>query len=276
MPETSGNPDVIANDGTVTRPAANTDVTLTATLSLEGTEDVTKEFKVTVLAQGGNVATYVSNDPGLNTDALRGQIGGMMLAAEDENGTYEVLHKSSPLCIPLRGRKPMCPPQIFRKADGTFGMIAADGGNNSRVFLYNSEDLITYTDEKEVTLNGVSNISKLYMIYDMTAEEYRLYVENKAGSVYLLTSKDLAEFSGAAQTSFVIPTVENAPEYATWASEIALTQAEYDKVTNKFTNPYNTSLKYNKVDEITVDKGENIEEALDEAFGEVKASYSNG
>ena len=273
---TSGNPDVIANDGTVTRPAANTDVTLTATLSLEGTEDVTKEFKVTVLAQGGNVATYVSNDPGLNTDALRGQIGGMMLAAEDENGTYEVLHKEQPIMYTAKGAKAYVSPQIFRKADGTFGMIAADGGNNSRVFLYNSDDLITYTDEKEVTLNGVSNISKLYMIYDMTAEEYRLYVENKAGSVYLLTSKDLAEFSGAAQTSFVIPTVENAPEYATWASEIALTQVEYDKVTNKFTNPYNTSLKYNKVDEITVDKGENIEEALDEAFGEVKASYSNG
>ena len=273
---TSGNPDVIANDGTVTRPAANTDVTLTATLSLEGTEDVTKEFKVTVLAQGGNVATYVSNDPGLNTDALRGQIGGMMLAAEDENGTYEVLHKEQPIMYTAKGAKAYVSPQIFRKADGTFGMIAADGGNNSRVFLYNSDDLITYTDEKEVTLNGVSNISKLYMIYDMTAEEYRLYVENKAGSVYLLTSKDLAEFSGAAQTSFVIPTVENAPEYAAWASEIALTQAEYDKVTNKFTNPYNTSLEYNKVDEITVDKGENIEEALDEAFGEVKASYSNG
>ena len=285
LPETSGaagvawtssNPDVIANDGTVTRPAANTDVTLTATLSLEGTEEVTKEFKVTVLAQGGNVATYVSNDPGLNTDALRGQIGGMMLAAEDENGTYEVLHKEQPIMYTAKGAKAYVSPQIFRKADGTFGMIAADGGNNSRVFLYNSDDLITYTDEKEVTLNGVSNISKLYMIYDMTAEEYRLYVENKAGSVYLLTSKDLAEFSGAAQTSFVIPTVENAPEYAAWASEIALTQAEYDKVTNKFTNPYNTSLEYNKVDEITVDKGENIEEALDEAFGEVKASYSNG
>ena len=273
---TSGNPDVIANDGTVTRPAANTDVTLTATLSLEGTEDVTKEFKVTVLAQGGNVATYVSNDPGLNTDALRGQIGGMMIAAENEEGTYDVLHKEQPIMYTAQGAKAYVSPQVFRKADGTFGMIAADGGNNSRVFLYNSDDLITYTDEKEVTLNGVSNISKLYMIYDMTAEEYRLYVENKAGSVYLLTSKDLAEFSGAAQTSFVIPTVENAPEYAAWASEIALTQAEYDKVTNKFTNPYNTSLEYNKVDEITVDKGENIEEALDEAFGEVKASYSNG
>ena len=273
---TSSNQDVIANDGTVNRPDANTDVTLTATLSLDGTEDVTKEFKVTVLAKGGNVATYVSNDPGLNTDALRGQIGGMMLAAEDENGTYEVLHKEQPIMYTAQGAKAYVSPQIFRKADGSFGMIAADGGNNNRVFLYNSEDLITYTDETAVTLNGINNISKLYMIYDMTAEEYRLYVENKAGTVYLLTSKDLAEFSGAAQTDFVIPTVENAPGYAAWASEIALTQAEYNKVTDKFTNPYNTSLDYNKVDEITVDKGENIEEALDKAFGEVKASYSNG
>ena len=273
---TSDKTDVIANDGTVTRPDENTDVTLTATLSLEGTEDVTKEFKVTVLAKGGNVATYVSNDPGLNTDALRGQIGGMMIAAEDEEGTYNVLHKEQPIMYTAQGTKTYVSPQIFRKADGTFGMIAADGGNNSRVFLYNSADLITYTDETAVTLSGISNISKLYMLYDMTAEEYRLYVENKAGTVYLLTSKDLKEFSAAEQTEFVIPDTENAPEYAAWASEIALTQAEYDKVTKKFTNPYNTSLEYNKVDEITVEKGADIEAELDKTFGEVTAAYSNG
>ena len=273
---TSDREDVIANDGKVTRPDENTDVTLTATLSLAGTEDVTKEFKVTVLAKGGNVATYVSNDPGLNTDALRGQIGGMMIAAEDEEGTYNVLHKEQPIMYTAQGTKTYVSPQIFRKADGTFGMIAADGGNNNRVFLYNSADLITYTDETAVTLNGISNISKLYMLYDMTAEEYRLYVENKAGTVYLLTSEDLQEFSAAEQTEFAIPDTENAPEYATWASEIALTQAEYDKVTKKFTNPYNTSLEYNKVDEITVEKGADIETALDDTFGEVTAAYSNG
>lgn len=273
---TSDKEGVIANDGTVIRPDENTDVTLTATLSLEGTEDVTKEFKVTVLAKGGNVATYVSNDPGLNTDALRGQIGGMMIAAEDEEGAYNVLHKEQPIMYTAQGTKTYVSPQIFRKADGTFGMIAADGGNNNRVFLYNSADLITYTDETAVTLNGISNISKLYMLYDMTAKEYRLYVENKAGTVYLLTSEDLKEFSAAEQTEFVIPDTENAPEYATWASEIALTQAEYDKVTKKFTNPYNTSLEYNKIDEITVEKGADIETALDETFGEVTAAYSNG
>ncbi len=273
---TSSNESVIENDGTVHRPDNNTDVTLTATLMLDGTDNVTKEFKVTVIAKGGNVATYVSNDPGLNTDALRGQKGGMMIAAEDENGTYNVLHKEQPIMYTAQGAKAYVSPQIFRKADGSFGMIAADGGNNGRVFLYNSEDLITYTDETSVTLNGISNISKLHILYNMTEGKYKLYVENNAGMVYLLTSEDLTEFSAAERTEYDFPAVENAPEYAAWASEIALTQAEYDKVTKKFTNPYNTSLNYNKVEEITVEPGTDIEAALDDAVGEVTAGYSNG
>ena len=278
----SSNENVIANNGEVTRPDVNTDVTLTATLSLDGTDDVTKEFKVTVLAKGGNVATYVSNDPGLDTDALRGQIGGMMIAAEDEEGTYNVLHKEQPIMYTAQGAKSYVSPQLFRKADGTsFGMIAADGGNNNRVFLYNSEDLITYTDETVVALDGISNISKLYMYYNISDAEYKLYVENKIGTVYLLTSEDLSKFSAPEQVDFVIPTVENAPEYATWASEIALTQAEYDKVTNKYTNPYNTELDYTPVTEITVDQNataEDIKEALNEAAdgGAVTATYSDG
>lgn len=256
----SSKPDVISQDGVVTRQETNTEVTLTATLSLDGAKDVEKKFNVIVLAEGGNVVTYVSNDPGLNTDALRGQIGGMMIAAENEEGTYDVLHKEQPIMYTAQGAKAYVSPQVFRKADGTFGMIAADGGNNNKVFLYNTDDLITYTGETAVTLSGIANISKLYMIYDMTDEEYRLYVANSAGAVYLMTSDDLETFSDAVQTEFEIPAVENAPQYAVWASETALTQAEYDKVTKKFTNPYNTSLKYNKQDEITVQAGEDIEE----------------
>ena len=273
---TSSNESVIENDGTVHRPDNNTDVTLTATLMLDGTDNVTKEFKVTVIAKGGNVATYVSNDPGLNTDALRGQKGGMMIAAEDENGTYNVLHKEQPIMYTAQGAKAYVSPQIFRKADGSFGMIAADGGNNGRVFLYNSENLITYTGETAVTLDGISNISKLHILYNMTEGKYKLYVENNSGTVYLLTSEDLTEFSAAERTEYEFPAVENAPEYAAWASEIALTQAEYDKVTKKFTNPYNPSLNYNKLEEITVEPGTDIEAALDDAVGEVTAGYSNG
>ena len=272
---TSDREDVIANNGTVTRPDENTDVTLTATLSLEGTEDVTKEFKVTVLAKGGNVATYVSNDEALSTDGLKGQKGGMKLAAEGEEG-YEALHKDQPVMYTTVGAKSYVSPQVFRKADGSFAMIAADGGNNNTVIIYNSEDLTTYTDETTVQLSGVNNIAKLYCVYDMTAEEYILYVQNKSGSVYQLTSKDLKSFDGAAAAEFTFPEVENAPADAIWASETALTQEEYDRVTDKFTNPHNTSLTYNEVTEITVNKGDDVEEALNEAIGEISAEYSNG
>ena len=197
----SSAPGVISQDGVVTRPNENTDVTLTATLSLEGATDVKKEFKVTVLAAGANVATYVSNDPGLNTDALRGQIGGMMIAAENEEGTYDVLHKEQPIMYTAQGAKAYVSPQVFRKADGTFGMIAADGGNNNKVFLYNTDDLITYTGETAVTLSGIANISKLYMIYDMTDEEYRLYVANSAGVMTIFRELDLRRWlSGRFQT----------------------------------------------------------------------------
>ena len=270
----SSEPDVISKYGKVTRPDENTDVTLTATLSLEGTADITKEFKVKVLAAGGNVATYVSNDEALSTDGLKGQVGGMKLAAEGEDG-YAALHKDQPVMYTTVGAKAYVSPQIFRKADGTFALIAADGGNNNTVILYNTKDLINYTNEKTVQLEGISNIEKLYCLYDMTAEEYRLYVQNKSGSVSMLTSKDLETFSGAETAEFTFQEVEGAPADAIWASETALTQKEYDTVTDKFTNPHNIALNYNEVTEVTIEPGEDAEAALDEAVGDIEALYSN-
>ena len=76
------------------------------------------------------------------------------------------------------------------------------------------------------------------MLYDMTAKEYRLYVENKAGTVYLQTSEDLKEFLGRQQRLLLDPSM---PGHLHMASEIALNPSRYDKVTKKFTNPYNTS-----------------------------------
>ena len=271
----SSNSDAITPAGAVTRGKENVDVTLTATLKMDGATDVTKEFKLVVLAEGGNVASYVSNDKALSTDGLKGQKGGMKLAAEGEDG-YEALHKDQPIMYTAEGAKAYVSPYIFRKVDGTFGMAAADGGNNGKVFFYNSEDLTTYTDETEVTLPGISNISKLYIVYDMTAEEYRIFVQNSSGTCYKLTSKDLKEFTDAERTEFTFPEVEGAPDDAIWASETALTQEEYDRVTDKFTNPHNTSLDYNKVTEITVDPGDDIEAALNEAIGDITAEYSNG
>lgn len=274
--------------GVVSRGDKNQAVTLTATLSLDGAADVTKEFNLVVLAKGVNIASYVSDNPNLSTDALKGQRGGMMLAVE-EDGAYTAIHKNQPVMYrktsAVANSAPYyVSPYIFRKAEGSdtpFGMIAAAGGTDNNVLLYDSENLTTYTNEQKIALTGISNIAKLYMVYDMTEDEYKLFVETNAGTVYLYTSKDLEEFTNEGTSSFVIPEVENAPQYAIWASETALTQEEYDVVAGKFINPYNTELDCTKPTEVTVKENattEEIKAALNEAAdgGKVTATYSDG
>lgn len=145
----------------MTRQDVNTEVKLTATLTMDGaSQSVEKVFTLTVLAKGGNVASYVSNDPDLSTDGLKGQVGGMKLAAESEDG-YEALHKDQPIMYTAKGAKAYVSPYIFRKADGeSFGLIAADGGNNNTLLLYDSEDLITYENERELQIEGICKRSE--------------------------------------------------------------------------------------------------------------------
>jgi len=126
-------------------------------------------------------------------------------------------------------------PVLLRKADGDrFAMIAGDGGNNSTILVYDSDDLIDYTNERTVSLPGVSSIAKLACVYDLTAEEYLLYVEDKAGTVYQYTSKDLSVFEKAESTNYTFSSLSGVPSDAVWATSIPLTQAEYDKLTAKY------------------------------------------
>lgn len=239
----SSNGDVLTVAGStakVTRPAdTNANVTLTATLSL-GTATETKEFSLVVLAQGASVVTYVSNDPALTTDGLKGQKGGMKIAAEGENGTFTVLHKNQPILYMALGAKAYTAPALFRMADGKFGLVAADGGSNGKILLYTSDDLIDYANERQVTLSGLSSIRKLSCVYDLTEAQYLLYAEDQSGEVHTYTSSDLRNFVSTDASDFAFTQVEKVPSDAVWASALDLTQAEYDKLTAKFTNPSTT------------------------------------
>ena len=275
----SSNRDVLTVvDGTakVTRPAdTNANVTLTATLTL-GEARTSKEFSLVVLAQGANVATYVSNDPALSTESLKGQAGGMKIAAEAEDGSYAVLHKNQPIMYTALGAKAYAAPALFRMADGTFGLVAGDGGSNGNILLYTSEDLIDYANERQVTLPGLSSIAKLSCVYDLTEKQYLLYAEDQSGVVHTYTSSNLTDFSSTeTPAAFAFAAVQNAPSDAVWASALDLTQAEYDKLTAKFTNPYNTSID-SVTKEVTVAVNGDAEAALDKAVGLLNATYSNG
>lgn len=86
----------------------------------------------------------------------------------------------------------------------------------------------------------------------------------------------MTSFTSTDASDFAFAQVQNAPSDAVWASELALTQAEYNKLTAKFTNPYNTALTGKVPTQVTVKVGDDAEEALDKAVGSLNATYSNG
>ncbi|MBQ8490245.1 MAG: LamG domain-containing protein, partial [Pseudobutyrivibrio sp.] len=76
---------VVTNNGKVTRGNKNKEVTLTATI-----DGADKEFKIVVLKEGEDIATYVSNSPGV------GQDGCMKIDAK-KIGSFQALHKNLPI-----------------------------------------------------------------------------------------------------------------------------------------------------------------------------------
>lgn len=259
----------------VTRGEGNAEVTLVATIKVEGaTKDGTKEFPLTVVGKGTGVAAYVSSKAPTNIESEGyGFQGGMKLAEEGKEG-YEVLHKDQPILYSSIGAKKYAAPTIFRKADGSFGMIASDGGSGT-VIVYDSKDLTTYENQRSAVL-PVNKIEKMTCVYDSADQVYKVFVQ-AADDVTLLTTTDFETFENKGVSSYKFKEVENAPTDAVWAEEEALTKAEYTKVAEKFKNPYNTDLKVTAKD-VTVDQGTEISAELlsKESEAKVSATYSDG
>ena len=275
LPETAGEASVtwtssdpaIAIDGNtakVTRPEGeNKAVTLTAEISLEGASaGQTKEFPLTVVAEGPDVMTYISNAP------ATGQNGGMKIAGETENG-FEVLHSNQPILYASKGTRSFGAAQIFRKGDGSFGAVASDGGSNGNLIFFTSEDLITYSGETLVSVPGVSSVSEVNCVYDSANQVYKIFIQDANGTVWESESADLVTAQPAAVSEYEFDAVEGAPADAVHPCVTALTQTEYDALVKKFAPITNTGVQAPADIEI----GQDEEYTLPEM---VTAEYSDG
>lgn len=229
---------VNGNIAEVTRAdGTNTPVTLTATVSLAGTDrTVTKEFPLTVLAAGQDVVTYISSDP------ATGQDGGMKIAQEDGDG-FAVLHSNQPILYSSQGTRSFGAAQIFRKADGSFGVVAADGTSSGNLVFFDSEDLISYSNEKLVSVPGVSGIQSVNCVYDSADEVYRIFIQDGNDNIWVAESADLNTISSVEASDYEFQSVEGAPADALNPYTAALTQAEYDALVRKFATITNTGVE---------------------------------
>lgn len=259
------NPEYLTADGKVTRPAAgegNKEAALTVTATL-GEESLTKEFHFQVVEAYSELLTYVTKG---NTD-----LSDALFVAAKEGDTYTTLNNGKAIRY-IKGGDLMGYPSLFRKADGTYGLVTALSGGNASIMLYDSQDLTSFTNERKVTLTtSGKKVNDPMVIYDESQESYKIFWKDSEGKGYVTTTKDFSDFSAekAAEYPKEAENTMALPSDAMEENVFQVTKAEYDKVMQVYGPIYNTGL--DDVEDVTLNAGEDLD--LPETL---TATYNDG
>ena len=261
----------------VSRPESgkgNQKVTLTATLSLNG-KSVEKPFKIEVMEEFyGYIMSYVTGNNDLT--------GSLHLAYSTDGANFTALNSNTGILFATidtnNGNKNLTTgirftsPYLFRKADGSFGFTATQSNSKKSIYIYDSEDLLTYTGERMVETNtDIGNPLSPQVAYDSKAGAYRVNWTCN-GAKYSNLTEDLTTLEAPQAYDYTAKTAEGIqtiPDGAVTGNVIGVTKAEYDKIINKFTKVTNTGIS--KIKDVTVKSGEDVE--LPKS---VTAYYSDG
>ncbi len=262
----SSDPGVLSETGDVTRPAADTEVVLTATFA-RGDNSAERTYTVTVKAQDtARAVAYVRTGGTAKTEVLH-------LAVAADGDPLVALNNNKGVLYPTfgTGTSQFANPTLFRTPDGGYGVVATDNAANGRIFVYTSKDLVTFTGQKWALTNtqGIT-VSRADVAYDNGILAYRVVLRTPAGAAYEVTTKDFATFTApVAVTPPAPPVITGLPAGAIEASALPFTAAELARLQKSLGRIVNT----------TVDAGDDVEV---EVGGEldlpekVQLGYSDG
>lgn len=244
---------VVSPDGTVTRASDERAVTLTATFSLAGAT-ATRDYPVTVLAADvGQLGTYIATGDTTRTDALH-------LATSVDGATYSPLNNGRGVLYPILGSQKFGSPEVFRTPTGTFGLVATDNSAGNRIHVFDSIDLVQYTNPRLVTFapTGVS-ASRVSVRYDNGRAAYVLTFVNSTDQLgYTVETSDFVTFSAPALTTDLPgATTGTFPVGAIQTASIGLTATELDRVTSKLSRVVNTGV--DAFADVEIEVGESFE-----------------
>lgn len=267
----SDNEALLTKEGKVTRPDNGTGdkaVTLTASVTYQG---VTREkvFHLTVAQEPyGRILTYVRSGNTDRTDALH--IG----YSEDKGQSYQALYNNQPILYPSEGTKMMGSPVFFRKADGTYGVIADDNHSSGYVFLYDSDNLTSFTNSRYVRLDASGkNIWNVNCIYNEERNAYEFCYEASDGKSYVVYTTDFEKFTQPEETIYQKAAVNaELPEGAIECGVFEVTKEEYDAILKKYSRVVNTSVS--AFETVTVQTG--TDKTTISRPSKTTASYSDG
>ncbi len=186
--------------------------------------------------------------------------------------SFEGLNNDKAVYYP-KGFHQLGSPSLFRKPDGTYGLIASINNANDQIFLGDSDDLIFFQNERVTKLNEKKiTVKNPYAEYDEANDTYRIYWEGGDGNSYVTTTADFSSFSEPQQTDYRKQAVTaDLPSYAQneEAAVFALTKQEYDWIEKKYGTIKSTAV--HGAEDMTVNTGSCV--SLPE---QVTVEYSDG
>lgn len=174
-------------------------IVLTAKLKYKGEKKTVDLKNLTLIDE---YAAYILSYFGGNEKSKEMHIGYSYdgIHWEKLNGGNTVLSNS-------QSSEEMRDPIIMRKKDGSFAIVATDGWTSPYIGIWDSEDLVTYENERmvQVSFEGVNGIKGLRawapeVNYDPITDLYYIYWSDPdsndgLGKIYYNTSEDLIEVS---------------------------------------------------------------------------------
>ena len=267
----------------ITRPSKGEEdaaVTLTVKAVLEnGSQklEATKDYAVKIRAESyGSLMAYTNS----KESATLGN--SLHLAYSEDSINFTALNSNTGICFANNagGSKNSSPNglqdmKFFLKADGTYGMIAKNVFNQKYIYVFDSEDLVHFTNERQLLLD--SNVTELLEIaqyaYDGTDITYAIYWTDGTKNYRALT-KDFKTVIEQAETTYaagsdyttdILP-----PEGAAINDIIGVSKSEYQRVVNKLDVVRNTGMQPVSV---TAKAGDDLSKLLPK---KVTADYSDG
>lgn len=171
-------------------------------------------------------------------------------ALSKDGKKFEALNNNKAVMSPQNCYK-LGSPSIFRKQDGTYGLVAAVDNKTDQIIMFDTENLLYFNNQRIMKLNNEGIIVTNPCIEYNTLEDcYDIFWEGGNGKSYLTKSKDLNTFSESVETTYKKAKVNSElPEYAKEdeAAVIALTKEEYDSINKKYGKLHSVSVDVNDI-----------------------------
>ena len=169
-------------------------------------QKITKDFEVEVLEEYyGYIYGYITGD--------NDRTGSLHLAYSTDGENYTALNSNAGIHFAKidtnDGTKDLSTGirfteiSLFRKADGSFGMAAPQGKDQKQVYIYDSEDLLTYSGERLIATNSdLGNVSGCRCQNTTHLSEVIISAGTAAGSQYANVTTDLNTFGAAENAEY--------------------------------------------------------------------------